>query len=169
MHSPDDYPVEGIAWTMYDGLDVEITSGATDALGMITFAVLMAYNQEGKGIHIEFMWQGTLISINNLVSGDYVELLVPFVSGDLVFRWEDLTLLDNQQINVWFEGLDLGNIALNFGASNNMKMMVGTYTFKCAEFEDVVFTLSADYATQIVAEDFIVIAKFELVSSFLVW
>lgn len=70
MHSPDDYPVEGIAWTMYDGLDVEITSGTTDALGMITFVVLMAYNQEGNGIHIEFMWQGTLVSINNLALGE---------------------------------------------------------------------------------------------------
>ncbi len=164
---PSNMPARNIPYIILDGNNVEIGSGITDATGMIAFAILASYNQgNGLGIHITFMWQGTLVSIDNLVSGAYIELITPFVSRDLVFRWEDLSLLDSQQINIWFEGIDLGNVGLNFGALNNMKMMVGTYTFKSVEFEDVIFVLSADYATQTVAEDFTVIAKFERVSRY---
>ncbi len=167
VYYPPNSPAMFIPYTILDGNNVNIGSGITDATGMITFAILTSYNQgNGKGIHIEFMWQGTLVSIDNLVSGAYIELLTPFVSGDIVFRWEDLSLLDNQLINAWFEGVDLTVVSLNFGALTNFKMMVGTYTFKCAEFEDIIFVLSADYATQTVAEDFTVITKFERVSRY---
>lgn len=165
---PTDSPVIGISYTVFDGTDAILFTGITDATGMITFAILASYNQGGaKGIHIQFMWQGELYSINNLVSGSYVEELTPFIS-DIDFYWEGGIPLGSQSVQVYFEGVFLNNMNLNVGNMNNYKMMVGTYTFKCVEFEDVVFVVTADSPLNI-QEEFTVIAKFKLISSFCVF
>lgn len=168
VYYPSNMPVRNIQYTILDGNNVNIGSGITDATGMITFTILASYNQaNGKGIHIEFMWQGILVSLDNLESGSYLEIM-PSFETDIEFRLDGI-LLTNQPINVWFEGIDLGNVNLQNGAfTTSFRIMAGEYTFKCAEFEDIVYTLIADYSLSIVVEDFDVIAKFELVSSFLV-
>lgn len=166
VYYPTNMPVRNIPYTIFDGNNVNIGSGITDATGMITFAILGSYNQgNGKGIHIEFNYQGILVSLDNLVSGSYVEVITPFLV-DIEFRL-DGTLLESQTINVWFEGIDLGNVNLLNGAFMNYRMMAGDYVFKCVEFEDVIYTLIADYPSLTVVEDFDVIAKFKLISSFL--
>ena len=178
-HFASDTPIEGVAWTMYDGLGGVITSGITDATGMITFVVLLAYDQSGNGIHIEYknsfrifikiMWQGTLISINNLVIGGALQT-EEYISFNLspTFLWEDLSNLPmGTVVDFYFGGLFFDSATINSaGQLDIVRVIAGTYTLESVFFTGLEMVVLVDQPTMQLSETFIISAQFKLVSSF---
>lgn len=169
-HFPVDTPIGGVAYTIYDGLDQVIVSGITDVNGMITFIVLEAYNQDGNGIHIEFMWQGTLFSINNLIAGEevHIEELLSFSLAP-TFLWEDLTSLPSGTIvDFYFEGVyfDSGIINSN-GQIDIVRVIAGTYTLNSTFFSGIEMVVLIDQPTMALQETFIISAQFVRISRIL--
>ena len=169
-HFAPDTPIEGVAWTMYDGLGVEIASGVTLADGMISFIVLMAYDQTGDGIHVEFMWQGTLVSINNLVIGG--ELVLQECHSFLLsptFLWQDgiTPLPAGTVVEIWFDGMLLDTALISaIGEMDFNKVIAGTYTLESVFFSGLEMVVLIDQPSAQLLQTFIISAEFKLVSSF---
>lgn len=167
-HYPDNTVIEGVAYTIYDGLNQVIVSGITDATGMITFIVLENYNQDGKGIHIEFIWQGVLISLNNLVVGGalHIEELNPFNLSP-TFLWEDMSELpEGTVVDFYFEGVYFDSAIINSnGQLDIVQVIAGIYTLNSTFFSGLEMVVLVDHPSLQKAETFIISAQFILVSS----
>ncbi len=170
MHT-NDYPVVGIPYIVYDGLNAVIGDGTTDSLGMMTFIVLASYNQDDLGVHITFMWQGALVSIDNLVGGAIRNVEVNDFDTTFTFLWEDLTPIIGENVDMWFNGVKISGLLTNGAGSFSLNHLVdGVYTFKSANalFDDVNYTILVDTSVLEIFADIIVSAKFERISRYLV-
>lgn len=174
---PNDYPVVGIDYIIYDGLNAIIGVGTTDALGMMTFVILEGYNQSGKGIHIEYknsfrifikiMWQGTLISIDNLAIGELREVEVPFFNFQFTFLWDDMTPIANEQIEIWINGILVDTKTTSSTGDIVLQGVIdGVYTFVSVSgvFDDFTYTVLVDTPTISIIETIVISAQFVRIS-----
>jgi len=178
-HFSIDTPIEGVAYTIYDGLNQVIVSGITDVNGMISFIVFEAYNQDGNGIHIEYrnsirifikiMWQGTLVSINNLIVGGelHIEELLAFMLSP-TFLWEDLTTLPvGTVVDFYFEGMYFDSATINsIGQLDIVNVLAGTYMLNSTFFSGIEMVVLIDQPARQLAETFIISAQFKRISRF---
>lgn len=170
---PTNYAVEGVAYTIYDGLNNVIGSGITDATGMITFIVLMAYDQTGLGIHVVFFWQGEEISINNLVIGESSEVVLSNFAFTVTFEWDDSSPIAGEYVEIWLNGFLVGTEMTDASGIIVMNGIVANYQYTFVSvggiFTNIVYTVLVDSPSNIVVEIFTISAQFKRVSRFLVW
>lgn len=181
FHDPD-VPIVGIAYNVYDGANILIGSGiTTDSLGMMTFIVLMAYDETGLGIHIEYrnsfrifikiMWQGTLVSINNLAIGESRDIELDNFGFTFIFEWDDSSPIVGDNIEVWQNGNLLDTKTTDASGFLNMNGIIdGTYTLISIGglFADIVYIASVNHSDTRFYETFTISAQFKRVSRFLV-
>lgn len=132
--------VEGVSWTMYDGLDIELGSGITGSDGIASVLLLTTPNVSGDGIHIEVVWQGGIETLRNIEFGtqDSKELYKFGMASELVWDHdsslissEDYIIYDNDTVVYSGTTSALGVISLShelMTGSFVITILDGTYS-----------------------------------------
>ena len=155
-----DYIVEGLEWTIEDGLHNLLASGTTDATGMITFAIKGSYDLSNYGIHLHYTWQSIPYELRNLEAGAYEVGLDTFQLVSDMFWSDDLTPAQLGTVEVWFGGANIVNVTLIGVDLNRLDYSVGlvsgTYTIKADNMNDEMITIGT---TQTYNSDILVSAE----------
>jgi hypothetical protein len=158
-----DYVVEGLDYAIKDGAGVVILSGTTDDTGLVSLQVKGNFDQSGLGVHIEYVWQGVALSLNNLEVGDYEIEVNNFLLRTELYWSDDLSPAEVGVVEVWFNGAYLTTSTLvSAGVDDNLLLVTdvvaGIYTIK-GVFEDYVINIPVDHPQERWTEDTIISAE----------
>ena len=140
-----DYIMEGLDWDLQDTDHNVLATGTTDNTGMITYAIKGSYDNNGYGIHLDYIWQGNSLRLMNLEAGDYeIELGLFDISSD-IFWADDLSPAQLGEVEIWFDGVNIVNVTL-IGVDLNQlvlaELIAGDFTIKADLISDKTITVS---------------------------